>query len=184
MIIKRFLAVMSESRRHALPHLGVQPDVSLRPRFPLLLWHVAELAVRRGRVGALRGQRSPCIAAQCLRGGAEGQHLLCGVLLPASRTLPGLASNAFWVLLARSTRPLRFQKLAHVHQIALQSPGCSSSAKGSGHTPAARDAADANQLLAAITTINNWCLGSQLAAVTLCVSCTSSASRTLSARNT
>ena len=107
-----------------------------------------------------------------------------GVLLPASRTLPGLASNAFWVLLARSTRPLRVQKLAHVHQIALQSPGCSSSAKGSGHTPAARDAADANQLLAAITTINNWCLGSQLAAVTLCVSCTSSASRTLSARNT
>ena len=62
-------------------------------------------------------------------------------------------------VLARSTRPLRVQNKRTLTSSRCNGPGCSASPKGSGHTPAARDAADANQVLAAITTINNWCWG-------------------------
>ena len=94
---------MSECRRHALAHLRVQPDVSLRPGFPLLLRYVAELAVGRGRVGALSRQGSR-LTAQCLRG-AKGQHLcragaLCGAELAARRH----ACKLSWIALGLSSR--------------------------------------------------------------------------------
>ena len=110
-----------------------------------------------------------------------------GLSVWASWLRVGTRRKLSWIALGTSSRVSHVSyasKTAHGQEIALQKSRLLDSPKGSGHTPAARDAADANQLLAAITTINNWCLGSQLAAVTLCVSCTSSASRTLSARNT
>ena len=100
MVVEGLLAVMSERGRHALPHLGMQTDVSLRPRFPLLLWYVAELAVGRGRVGALRGQRSR-LTAQCLRGGAASIFVASMAWARARRGLTKILSRVGLVVAGR-----------------------------------------------------------------------------------
>ena len=117
MVVEGLLPVMSERGRHSFPHLRVQADVSLRPRFPLSLWYVAQFAVGRGRVGAFGGQRSSR-GSQCLRGGAE-QHL-CHVWLGGACCRASLAStrvvDGFLQSLRVCTQSRTRSKISHAHR--------------------------------------------------------------------